>query len=157
MWSVFGKHPFFSYKRCLSFRRDCFVENLRMRMLSAVTGIWFCLLVCFPFQLDAPLFVTWFQCVVCLVCLFLLSFLGEDYPWIDKFPAFSIDLKVARQVGITAHNTEVNLQIILPSSLFQISLLPRSSHYQLFLLEWSPSITCASSILVCPFTMLEGH
>ena len=50
------------------------------------------------FQLDAPLFVTWFQCVVCLVCLFLLSFLGDKYPWIDKFPAFNIDLKVAREV-----------------------------------------------------------
>jgi len=51
------------------------------------------------FQLDAPLFVTWFQCVVCLVCLFLLSFLGDKYPWIDKFPAFNIDLKVAREVS----------------------------------------------------------
>lgn len=49
-------------------------------------------------KLEAPLFVTWFQCVVCLVCLFLLSFLGENYPQIDKFPAFTIDLKVARQV-----------------------------------------------------------
>lgn len=49
-------------------------------------------------KLDAPLFVTWYQCVVCLFCLFLLSFLGEKYPWIDKFPAFTIDLKVARQV-----------------------------------------------------------
>lgn len=53
----------------------------------------------FYFQLDAPLFVTWFQCVVCLVCLFLLSFLGDKYPWIDKFPAFNIDLKVAREVS----------------------------------------------------------
>lgn len=43
--------------------------------------------------------MTWFQCVVCLICLFFLSFLGESYPRIDKFPAFSIDLKVARQVG----------------------------------------------------------
>lgn len=51
------------------------------------------------FQLDAPLFVTWFQCVVCLVCLFLLSFLGDKYPLIDKFPAFNIDLKVAREVS----------------------------------------------------------
>lgn len=51
------------------------------------------------FQLDAPLFVTWFQCVVCLVCLFLLSFLGDKYPRIDKFPAFNIDLKVAREVS----------------------------------------------------------
>ena len=55
--------------------------------------------IVFIFQLDAPLFVTWFQCVVCLVCLFLLSFLGDKYPWIDKFPAFNIDLKVAREVS----------------------------------------------------------
>ena len=58
-----------------------------------------CLLCLCFFQLDAPLFVTWFQCVVCLVCLFLLSFLGDKYPWIDKFPAFNIDLKVAREVS----------------------------------------------------------
>lgn len=56
------------------------------------------------FQLDAPLFVTWFQCVVCLVCLFLLSFLGDKYPWIDKFPAFNIDLKVAREVSYSYIN-----------------------------------------------------
>jgi len=31
--------------------------------------------------------------------LFLLSFLGDKYPWIDKFPAFNIDLKVAREVS----------------------------------------------------------
>ena len=151
------------FLQCLSFQQDCFVENLPVRMPSAV--IWYCLLLCFAFQLDAPLFVTWFQCVVCLVCLFLLSFLGEDYPRIDKFPAFSIDLKVARQVGtwlvslakLTNHSTQYwGKSPILPSSLFQISLLPRSSPYQLFLLEWSPSITCASSILVCPFTMSEG-
>ena len=49
-------------------------------------------------QLNAPLFITWFQCVISLVCLFLLSFLGEKFPWIDKFPAFSIDFKIARQV-----------------------------------------------------------
>ena len=35
---------------------------------------------------------------MCLVCLFLLSFLGDKYPWIDKFPAFNVDLKVAREV-----------------------------------------------------------
>ena len=57
------------------------------------------------FQLNAPLFITWFQIIVSLVILFLLSFLGDKYPWIDKFPAFSIELKIARQVRIlaTAH------------------------------------------------------
>lgn len=35
---------------------------------------------------------------MCLICLFLLSFLGDKYPWIDKFPAFTIDLKVSREV-----------------------------------------------------------
>ncbi|EDO42347.1 predicted protein [Nematostella vectensis] len=49
-------------------------------------------------KLDAPLFVTWYQCVVTVICLFFLSLLGDRYPWIDTFPAFHIKLSVAKQV-----------------------------------------------------------
>ncbi|XP_046840257.1 GDP-fucose transporter 1-like isoform X2 [Xenia sp. Carnegie-2017] len=49
-------------------------------------------------KLDAPLFVTWYQCVVTVICIYFLSFLGDKYPRIGKFPAFSIDLKISRQV-----------------------------------------------------------
>ena len=49
-------------------------------------------------KLDAPLFVTWYQCVVTVVCIYFLSFIGDRYPQIEKFPAFSIDFKVSRQI-----------------------------------------------------------
>jgi hypothetical protein len=42
--------------------------------------------------------VTWYQCVVTVVCIYFLSFIGDKYPQIEKFPAFSIDFKVSRQV-----------------------------------------------------------
>lgn len=49
-------------------------------------------------KLDAPLFITWYQCVTSVVVLFFLSLLGDKYPKIDKFPAFRIDLNVSKQV-----------------------------------------------------------
>lgn len=49
-------------------------------------------------KLDAPLFVTWYQCLVTVICIYFLSFIGDKYPQIEKFPAFTIDLKVARQI-----------------------------------------------------------
>jgi hypothetical protein len=36
--------------------------------------------------------------VVTVVCIYFLSFIGDKYPQVEKFPAFSIDLKVSRQV-----------------------------------------------------------
>jgi len=49
-------------------------------------------------KLDAPLFITWYQCVVSIIVLFFLSLLGDRYPSIDKFPAFHIDINIAKQV-----------------------------------------------------------
>ncbi|XP_031556605.1 GDP-fucose transporter 1-like isoform X2 [Actinia tenebrosa] len=77
--------------------------------ISAVVSAYWCISISLVFlnkyllsspdlKLNAPLFITWFQCVITVVCLFLLSFLGEKYPWIDKFPDFIIDLSVAKQV-----------------------------------------------------------
>lgn len=56
----------------------------------------------FPFQLEAPLFITWFQCLVSIAVIFLLSLLEENYPAIDKFPAFKIEIEVAKQVYLLA-------------------------------------------------------
>jgi len=49
-------------------------------------------------KLDAPMFITWYQCVTSLFVIFLLSLIGDKCASIDKFPAFKIDLSVARQV-----------------------------------------------------------
>ncbi|XP_065670561.1 GDP-fucose transporter 1 isoform X3 [Hydra vulgaris] len=49
-------------------------------------------------KLDAPMFITWFQCIVSVFVLFLLSFLGDKYPNIDTFPVFHINLNVVKQI-----------------------------------------------------------
>lgn len=50
------------------------------------------------FKLDAPLFITWYQCLISLVILFFLSLLGDKYPSIDKFPEFHINPEVCKKV-----------------------------------------------------------
>ncbi|XP_013393373.1 GDP-fucose transporter 1 [Lingula anatina] len=49
-------------------------------------------------KLDAPLFVTWYQCVVTVLCCGLLSLMTAILPSYVSFPPFKIDLKVAREV-----------------------------------------------------------
>eukprot|EP00794_Sanderia_malayensis_P006088 gene6088-6791_t len=49
-------------------------------------------------KLDAPLFITWYQCITSVICIFMLSLLGDKFPSIDKFPAFKIDLSVAKEI-----------------------------------------------------------
>eukprot|EP00111_Clytia_hemisphaerica_P021804 TCONS_00064105-protein len=50
------------------------------------------------FKLDAPIFITWYQCVFSLLILFLLSFLGDKYPSIDKFPEFQLNPEICKQI-----------------------------------------------------------
>lgn len=76
--------------------------------------------------------MTWFQCVVCLICLFFLSFFGENYPRIGKFPAFSIDLKVARQVGSISCPINVGKEIGDGFQLSLFSLLKCNRHKTVF-------------------------
>lgn len=64
---------------------------------------------CFALQLDAPLFITWYQCVVSLVVLFFLSLLGDKYPAIDKFPVFQINPEICKQVRYIYFETPYNL------------------------------------------------
>ncbi|XP_046380436.1 GDP-fucose transporter 1-like [Haliotis rufescens] len=47
-------------------------------------------------KLDAPLFVTWFQCVVTVLLCALLSVFGQIFPGKVNFPPFVIDLKLCR-------------------------------------------------------------
>eukprot|EP00045_Choanoeca_perplexa_P015119 m.183039 g.183039 ORF g.183039 m.183039 type:complete len:334 (+) comp16891_c0_seq9:33-1034(+) len=49
-------------------------------------------------SLDAPMFVTWFQCVVAVVACYILGSMRDTHPSLKMFPAFDIRPDVARQV-----------------------------------------------------------
>ncbi|CAH1783742.1 unnamed protein product [Owenia fusiformis] len=49
-------------------------------------------------KLDAPLFVTWFQCVVTVALCGILGVLAKLMPGHITFPEFKIDVKVSREV-----------------------------------------------------------
>ncbi|CAF1253912.1 unnamed protein product [Rotaria sordida] len=49
-------------------------------------------------KLDAPLFITWYQCVVTVGICALLGSLNKHITIFSKFPTFKIDLKIARDV-----------------------------------------------------------
>jgi len=47
-------------------------------------------------KLNAPMFITWFQCVVTVLLCFLLSILGQVFPQYVTFPAIKIEGKLMR-------------------------------------------------------------
>ncbi|CAF4094719.1 unnamed protein product [Adineta steineri] len=49
-------------------------------------------------KLDAPLFITWYQCVVTVGLCAILGNLNKRLSIVSKFPTFKIDLKIARDV-----------------------------------------------------------
>ncbi|EDQ91067.1 uncharacterized protein MONBRDRAFT_18313 [Monosiga brevicollis MX1] len=49
-------------------------------------------------SLDAPMFVTWFQCVVAVVTCFILGELRSYHPALEMFPRFAFDTHVAMKV-----------------------------------------------------------
>lgn len=49
-------------------------------------------------KLDAPLFVTWYQCLVTVALCFGLSALSKSFPQFISFPQMSLDQKVSREV-----------------------------------------------------------
>ncbi|XP_071492174.1 GDP-fucose transporter 1-like [Diadema antillarum] len=49
-------------------------------------------------KLDAPLFVTFYQCVVTVILCVLLSYLGKVIPSFVSFPLMKFDYKVTREV-----------------------------------------------------------
>ncbi|CAI4225471.1 unnamed protein product [Auanema sp. JU1783] len=49
-------------------------------------------------KLDAPLFVTWYQCVVTVMLCFTLSWLSKLFPQAIKFPKMVLDQKISREV-----------------------------------------------------------
>ncbi|XP_064632405.1 GDP-fucose transporter 1-like [Lineus longissimus] len=49
-------------------------------------------------RLDAPLFITWFQCVVSLLLCGVLSLIAKVFPNHVTFPKFHIEMKIMREV-----------------------------------------------------------
>ncbi|EYC41117.1 hypothetical protein Y032_0581g269 [Ancylostoma ceylanicum] len=79
-----------------------------IKVVAAVSAYWVCsiglvflnkyLLSSEELKLNAPLFITWFQCVVTVVLCFLLSFLSRSFPNTINFPRMSVDAKISREV-----------------------------------------------------------
>ncbi|KAH7721938.1 GDP-fucose transporter [Aphelenchoides avenae] len=77
-------------------------------ILTAVSSYWACsiglvflnkyLLSSPDLKLDAPLFVTWYQCVVTVALCFFCSYLSSAFPGIIKFPKMTVDQKLSREV-----------------------------------------------------------
>merc|ERR1712038_92562 len=45
-------------------------------------------------KLDAPLFITWYQCIVTVLLCALLSVLAKTFPSSITFPEFKVDPKI---------------------------------------------------------------
>ncbi|KJH48566.1 hypothetical protein DICVIV_05310 [Dictyocaulus viviparus] len=79
-----------------------------LRVIIAVSAYWTCsiglvflnkyLLSSEDLKLNAPLFVTWFQCVVTIFLCFFLSWMSKVLPHTINFPRMSLDAKISREV-----------------------------------------------------------
>ncbi|ELT95609.1 hypothetical protein CAPTEDRAFT_180321 [Capitella teleta] len=79
-----------------------------MRIVTAVAAYWVVsitlvflnkyLLSSPDLKLDAPLFVTWFQCVVSVALCVILSILAKLFPQTISFPDCKFDAKIAREI-----------------------------------------------------------
>jgi len=77
-------------------------------IISAVSSYWVCsiglvfinkhLLSNPDHELNAPLFITWFQCFVSVVLCFASSKLSSKFPQLLQFPPMSIDHRLSREV-----------------------------------------------------------
>eukprot|EP00003_Mantamonas_plastica_P028593 TRINITY_DN6569_c0_g1_i3.p1 TRINITY_DN6569_c0_g1~~TRINITY_DN6569_c0_g1_i3.p1 ORF type:complete len:302 (-),score=91.32 TRINITY_DN6569_c0_g1_i3:26-931(-) len=67
------------------------------------------LMTSFP-NVNGPMFITWFQFVVALACVYILGFLGTIYPIFSFVPPFEFNFEVAKQV---APLTCVNVTMIM--------------------------------------------
>ncbi|XP_052246391.1 GDP-fucose transporter 1-like isoform X1 [Dreissena polymorpha] len=78
-----------------------------LKIAAVVSAYWFIsismvflnkyLLSSKDLKLDAPLFVTWYQCVVTVLFCFLLSFLSKVFPGYISFPSMRVDPKLCRE------------------------------------------------------------
>ncbi|WKY06923.1 hypothetical protein Q1695_006812 [Nippostrongylus brasiliensis] len=79
-----------------------------LKIVTAVTAYWICsiglvflnkyLLSSESLKLDAPIFVTWYQCVVTIFLCFALSALSKKLPNAVSFPSMAVDMKISREI-----------------------------------------------------------
>ncbi|KAL3103645.1 hypothetical protein niasHS_000281 [Heterodera schachtii] len=78
------------------------------QIVAAVSSYWVCsiglvflnkhLLSSPDLKLNAPLFVTWYQCLTSLVLCLFCSLLSKWFPRLITFPDMSLDLRLSREV-----------------------------------------------------------
>ncbi|KAF7639735.1 TPT domain-containing protein [Meloidogyne graminicola] len=74
----------------------------------AVSSYWICsiglvfinkhLLSSPDIELDAPLFITWYQCLVSLILCFTADLFSQNFPGLITFPRMAVDLKLSKSV-----------------------------------------------------------
>ena len=52
-------------------------------------------------RLDAPLFVTWYQCIVTVLACYIIRQLARYFPDKVSFPELELDEKILKQVKLT--------------------------------------------------------
>ena len=52
-------------------------------------------------RLDAPLFVTWYQCIVTVLACYIVRQLARYFPDKVSFPELELDEKILKQVKLT--------------------------------------------------------
>lgn len=72
-------------------------------IVAAVSSYWVCSIgLVFInkhlLEFEAPLFVTWFQCVASLFLCFFFSSLSSSFPQLIQFPSMTIDYRLTREV-----------------------------------------------------------
>ncbi|XP_034040516.1 LOW QUALITY PROTEIN: GDP-fucose transporter 1 [Thalassophryne amazonica] len=86
-------------------KRETFL--LRALRIAAVVALYWFVSITMVFlnsyllasrELNAPLFVTFYQCVVTVALCWLMQLLARAWPGIIDFPAVSLDLKTCREV-----------------------------------------------------------
>jgi GDP-fucose transporter C1 len=75
-------------------------------IIAAVSSYWVCSIslvflnkyLLSSVDLDAPLFITWYQCFFSVVLCFMCAYLSATFPDYIKFPKMTVDQKLSREV-----------------------------------------------------------
>ncbi|MFH4976575.1 hypothetical protein AB6A40_003284 [Gnathostoma spinigerum] len=89
-----------------SHRRNETLLHKSLMIFLAVSSYWICSIglvflnkhLLSGLKLDAPLFVTWYQCIITLLLCYLCSYIGNLFPSIITYPVLSFDHRVSREV-----------------------------------------------------------
>lgn len=89
-------------------RQEKTLAQQYVNIFAAVSSYWICsiglvfinkhLLSSPDIELDAPLFITWYQCLVSLILCFTADLLSQTFPRLITFPRMAVDLKLCKAV-----------------------------------------------------------